>query len=82
MPPNRGVHVKLMLDQLRRGTRTPHLYRVPRLRRVSFDRFLKTREEPIPDPGTIRELAAARNISQKFADEVVRKIAALRSPAG
>ena len=34
--------------------------------------FLKTREEPIPDPvETIRKIAKARKFSQKLTDEVV-----------
>lgn len=34
--------------------------------------FLKTREEPIPDPvETIRKVAEARKLSQKLTDEVV-----------
>jgi len=37
-----------------------------------LDAFLKTREEPIPDPvETIRKIAEARKFSQKLTDEVV-----------
>jgi hypothetical protein len=37
-----------------------------------LDAFLKTREEPIPDPvETIRNIAAARQLSKKLTDEVV-----------
>ena len=39
---------------------------------LSMERFLKAREEPVPDPvETIRKLAKARKYSQKFADEVI-----------
>jgi hypothetical protein len=39
---------------------------------VAMEDFLKSREEPIPNPAeTIRTLAAARKLSQKFADQVV-----------
>ena len=37
-----------------------------------LDVFLKSREEPIPDPvDTIRKIAEARKFSQKLTDEVV-----------
>jgi hypothetical protein len=37
-----------------------------------LDAFLRTREEPIPDPiETIRKIAEARNFSQKLTDEVM-----------
>jgi hypothetical protein len=37
-----------------------------------LDTFLKTREEPIPDPvETIRKIAESRKFSQKLSDEVV-----------
>jgi hypothetical protein len=39
-----------------------------------LDAFLRTREEPVIDPvKTIRELAAKRDLSQKFADQVVSR---------
>jgi len=37
-----------------------------------LDGFLKTKEEPVPDPvETIRRLAAQKKLSQKFTDEVI-----------
>ena len=37
-----------------------------------LDAFLRTHEDPIPDPlETIRKLAEERKLSQKFTDEVV-----------
>jgi hypothetical protein len=46
-----------------------------------MDAFLKSREEPIADPAeTIRKLAAERNLSQKFADQVVNRYQAEPEP--
>ncbi len=37
-----------------------------------LEMFLKTKEEPVPDPAeTIRRIAAERKLSQKFTDEVI-----------
>jgi hypothetical protein len=46
-----------------------------------LDTFLLTREQPVTDPvETIRQLAEARKMSQKFADEVVSSYAAEPEP--
>ncbi|MCI0421595.1 MAG: hypothetical protein L0387_22385 [Acidobacteria bacterium] len=46
-----------------------------------LDAFLKTREEPVPDPvETIRKLALGRKLSQKFTDEVVSSFQAEPEP--
>jgi hypothetical protein len=46
-----------------------------------LDAFLLTREQPVTDPvETIRQLAEARKMSQKFADEVVSSYAAEPEP--
>jgi hypothetical protein len=48
-----------------------------RLAASVLDAFLKTREEPIPDPvAAIRKLAEERKLTQKFTDEVVGRYAA------
>jgi hypothetical protein len=47
----------------------------------TMDAFLKTREEPVVDPAeTIRKLATERNMSQKFADQVVSRYQAEPEP--
>jgi hypothetical protein len=47
-----------------------------------LDAFLKTREEPVPDPvETIRKLAAQRKFSQRFADEVISSFQAEPDPS-
>ncbi len=48
-----------------------------RLASAILEAFLKTRNDPIPDPvETIRKLAEARDFSQKFTDQVVSSYAA------
>lgn len=47
-----------------------------------MDAFLRTREEPVPDPvETIRKLASDRNFSQKFAAQVVSSYQAELEPS-
>jgi hypothetical protein len=47
-----------------------------------LDSFLKTREEPVANPvATIRELAAKRDLSQKFTDQAVSRYQAEPEPS-
>jgi hypothetical protein len=76
----RHAHIHLTVAELRRrmGDAISDAFRVAS---SLLDVFLKTREEPITDPvETIRQLAEARKMSQKFADEVVSSYSAEPEP--
>jgi hypothetical protein len=76
----RHPHTRLSLDELRKGTALA-ISIAFKVATGVLDAFLKTREEPIVDPvATIRELAEARKLSRKFADEVVSSYAAEPEP--
>jgi len=76
----RHPHARLSLDELRKGTALAISIGFKVAASV-LDRFLKTREEPMIDPvETIRQLAEARKLSRKFADEVASSYAAEPEP--
>jgi Domain of unknown function (DUF932) len=76
----RHPHTRLSLDELRKGTALAISIAFEVASSV-LDAFLKTREEPVPDPvETIRQLAEARKLSRKFADEVVSSYAVEPEP--
>jgi hypothetical protein len=77
----RHPHTRLTVDQLRKGTALA-ISIAFKVASSALDRFLKTREEPVPDPvETIRQLAEARKLSRKFADEVASSYAAEPEPS-
>jgi hypothetical protein len=76
----RHPHTRLTVDDLRKGTALAISIAFEVAASV-LDRFLKTREEMMVDPvETIRELAEARKMPQKFADGVASSYAAEPQP--
>jgi hypothetical protein len=76
----RHPHTRLTVDELRKGTALA-ISIAFKVASSVLDRFLKTREEFVPDPvETIRQLAEARKLSRKFADEVSSSYAAEPEP--
>jgi hypothetical protein len=76
----RHPHTRLSLDELRKGTALA-ISIAFKVAASVLDAFLKAREEPVADPvETIRQLAEARKLSRKFADEVVSSYAAEPEP--
>lgn len=76
----RHAHIHLSVSELRRrmGDAISDSFRIAS---TLLDAFLKTREEQVADPvETIRQLAEARKMSQKFADEVASSYAAEAEP--
>lgn len=72
----RHAHIHLTASEVRRRM-ADAISDSFRIASSLLDSFLKTREEPVADPvETIRQLAQARDLSQKFADEVVSSYAA------
>ena len=76
----RHPHTRLTVDELRKGT----AFAISIAFKVAasvLDAFLKTREEVLADPvASIRQLAEARKLSRKFADEVASSYAAEPEP--
>jgi hypothetical protein len=71
----RHPHTRLTVDQLRKGTALA-ISIAFEVAGNAAQHFLKAREEPISEPvEVIRQLAEARKLSQKFADEVVSSYA-------
>lgn len=67
------AHIHLTVYELNRRM-AEALSKAFRVASSTMDAFLKTREEPVADPvKTIRELAAKRDLSQKFTDQVVSR---------
>jgi uncharacterized protein DUF932 len=76
----RHPHTRLSVDELRKGTALA-ISIAFKVASSVLDRFLKTREEVMVDPvETIRQLAEARKLSRKFADEVASSYAAEPEP--
>jgi Domain of unknown function (DUF932) len=76
----RHPHTRLTVDELRKGTALA-ISNAFKVASSALDQFLKTREELVPDPvETIRQLAEARKLSRKFADEVASSYAAEPEP--
>jgi hypothetical protein len=76
----RHPHTRLTVDELRKGTALA-ISIAFKVASSALDQFLKTREELVPDPvETIRQLAEARKLSRKFADEVASSYAAEPEP--
>jgi hypothetical protein len=72
----RHPHTRLTVDELRKSTALAMSIAF-KVASSALDRFLKTREELVPEPvETIRQLAEARKLSRKFADEVASSYAA------
>jgi hypothetical protein len=72
----RHPHTRLTVDELSKGTALA-ISIAFKVASSALDRFLKTREEIVPDPvETIRQLAEVRKLSRKFADEVASSYAA------
>jgi hypothetical protein len=76
----RHPHTRLTVDELRKGTALA-ISIAFKVAASVLDRFLRAREEVMVDPvETIRQLAEARKMSQKFADEVASSYAAEPEP--
>jgi hypothetical protein len=76
----RHPHTRLTVDELRKGTALA-ISIAFKVAAAVLVQFLNAREEPIPDPvETIRQLAEARKLSRKFADEVASSYAAEPEP--
>jgi hypothetical protein len=76
----RHPHTRLTVDELRKGTALA-ISIAFKVAASVLDRFLSAREEMMVDPvETIRQLAEARKMSQKFADEVASSYAAEPEP--
>lgn len=76
----RHSHTRLTVDELRKGTALA-ISIAFKVASSALDQFLKTREELVPDPvETIRQLAEARKLSRKFADEVASSYAVEPEP--
>jgi len=76
----RHPHTRLTVDELRKGTALA-ISIAFKVAASVLDRFLKAREEMMVDAvETIRQLAEARKMSQKFADEVASSYAAEPEP--
>jgi hypothetical protein len=76
----RHPHTRLTVDEMRKGTALA-ISIAFKVAASVLDRFLKAREEVMADPvETIRQLAEARKMSQKFADEVASSYAAEPEP--
>jgi hypothetical protein len=76
----RHPHTRLTVDELRKGTALA-ISIAFKVAASVLDRFLEAREEMMVDPvETIRQLAEARKMSQKFADEVASSYAVEPEP--
>jgi len=76
----RHPDTRLTVDELRKGTALA-ISIAFKVAASVLDRFLKAREEMMVDPvETIRQLAEARKMSQKFADEVASSYSAEPEP--
>lgn len=76
----RHAHIHLTASEMRRRM-ADAVAEAFRIANSVLDRFVATHAEPVVDPvETIRRLAEARKMSQKFADEVVSSYAAEPEP--